>query len=300
MKRLLLPLTIGIAACGGPAPTMPNEIDVRVTQPAPEPNTLLFAGGESVIAPGEDKMICTHLRYDGDDIAFDNVESLQGKYGHHAILLGAKKPLPPGTIEDCSRPEDMAKYDGYTIPEQLPDGLGILLPKGKAMVFQTHYLNAGLVPLRVRDFVRFHTLPVANVKTWAAMMATNSVLMKIQPGMNQTYSFDCTMSQDANLILFGGHMHGWGSKFQFQVGADVNSLKSIYEVDPWKGEFRDTPPITFAFNKPIQIAKGSVLRTTCTWNNDTGKMIEFPGEMCSTFAYISGTKQAEICNIGAN
>jgi hypothetical protein len=303
-SRLLFVATpLVLVACGGTdegATPEPSDgiRDLRVEIPAPDSAYVDFLGGEAVIQPGEERMICTHMRYDGEDLAFSNLETLQGKFGHHAVLLGAKEPLPAGTVEDCTNAEDMAKYDAYTIGDhELPPGRGLFMPKGKAMVLQSHYVNSGLVPIRVRDFVRAQRMPVEDVEVWAALYVTNLLNFTVPAHQEATVTFDCTVEKDVNLLFVGGHMHEWGRKFNLQYGDTVDSLQTIYTVDSWIPDFRDNPPVTLMEGNPMPIKTGALLRTSCTWANDGMTDISFPKEMCTSFGYAEGTKEPVVCAV---
>lgn len=289
------------AADGEPAPTPETlePLDLRVELPAPDPHYLDFAAGESVIPPGEDRMICTHVRYDGpEDDAFEYVDSVQGKYGHHVVLLGAKNPLPPGTVEDCSRPEDMNKYDAYTIGDQeLPPGYGVRLPAGKAMVVQAHYVNGDDRPIRIRDVVRLKRIAPADVQTWAAIYVTNTLDVHVPPKDQAKVEFDCRVKKDVDLLVLGGHMHEWGTRFELLYGPDEDHLESLYLASPWVPQYRDLPPMTLFFNNPFKLKAGYLLRTKCQWHNDKDTELAFPHEMCTSFGYVGGTKEPEVCTV---
>lgn len=300
---LVMPMTL--MACGGTDEAPVNEIpadgirDVRVAIPDPDAIHMDFVGSEQIIQPGEDKLFCTHFRYDGEDTAFNQQDATQGKFGHHAVLLAAKEPLPPGTTEDCTDAASMAKFDGYTIPtDELPAGMGTYLPKGKSFVLQSHYLNTDHVPIRVRDVVRLKMMPIESVQKWASMYATNSYDLVLPPHQVTDVEFDCTIPSDVNLLLFGGHMHEWGSRFEASIGPDANSLESAYTVDSWNSQYRDSPPISLFFTNPKPLKAGSVLRTHCTYNNNTDKELGYPHEMCATFGLVEGSKDPITCIIG--
>lgn len=302
---LALPMLL-VAACGGTddesAPVAPDDgiRDLRVEVPAADPNYLDFVGAETVIQPGEDRMICTHFRYDGEDIAFSQQMTLQGKFGHHAVLLASKEPLPPGSVEDCTDVASMTKFDAFTIPsDELPAGRGTLLPKGKTMVVQSHYLNSGAAPIRVRDVVRLKTMPIEKVEKWVSTYATNDYSIQLAPHGTGEAKFDCVIPEDVNLMLIGGHMHEWGTRFEALLGPDEASLESAYIVDPWTTTYRDNPPITLYFENPKHLPAGTIVRTHCTWNNTEMEPLVFPHEMCSVFGFIEGPKEPITCLIGA-
>jgi hypothetical protein len=273
--------------------------DVRVAIPPADPAFIDFVSPEEIIQPGAEKLFCTHFRWDGEDIAFSDQDTLQGKYGHHAVLLTSKEPKEPGTTEDCSEAGDMTKYDPYSIPKALPPGYGVSLPKGKQFVLQIHYVNAGRRPIRVRDVVRLKKRPVSEVTTWTAVLATNSIdLVAIPPKSKKRIVFDCTAPVDAEILLVGGHMHEHGTSFELKHGADPASLRTIYQVPDWRAEYRDAPPVDILSGEPLKVKKGDIFRTTCEWNNPTEKEIAFPEEMCASFGYAGGIKEPITCREG--
>lgn len=299
-----LAASLFVAACGQTQETEEEMLlrtarDVRVPIPEPTSEYVDFVGLDTVIKPGEDRMICVHMRYDGEDLTYSLADSAQGKFGHHFIAMKAKKPMEPGTVEDCSKPEDMSKYDILMMPGfEVPQGYGMFLPKGTPIVAQSHYINSTTQPLRVRDVLRFKKIDPSTVKTWAAAYSTNSLDLKIPALGAATHSFDCTFPVDAKLMLVGGHMHEWGTKFQFEVGPNPGAMQTLYNVDQWTTDFRDNPPINYMKESPIPVAKGSILRTTCSWKSDQDHELIFPHEMCAAFALLTGTKQPFVCNHG--
>lgn len=289
MKALRFVACLALAACG-PAVTPPPAVqDVRVPDPTPDPQYLDFLGGEQTVKPGGDVMFCTHFRYDGPDVAFDSIDMQQGKWGHHAVLLAAKNPLEPGSVEDCSNPADMAKFDVFaTFGDPLPEGHAMLLPHGKTIVLQSHYLNAGPKELLVRDVLRVRTKAVADVQYWGSSFANAELTFTLPPHSTGKVVSECVSPSDMKVLLLGGHMHEWGTKFVTEVGPDRDHLSKVFSVDEWKPEFRDVPPVFLGYTNPMIWPRGSVVRTTCEWNNTTDQVLGFPEEMCATFGYADG------------
>lgn len=273
-------------------------LDQRVEIPAEGPGVLNFVGGEFIVRPGEDRMMCTSIEHLGDDVAYRNALMMQGTGGHHAVLLGAREPLPVGTIEDCSNSADMSKYDVVMIPQALPPGYGSKLPAGRNMVIQSHYVNTTSRPILVRDVVQLELVPVEEVQTWAAPIMHGTLDLQIPAGQRGEVSFDCVLEQDVELLAVGGHMHEWGTKFQAELGPTPDALELLYLVDPWKAEFRDVPPVTLFFEQPKPLPAGTVVRTTCAWDNTESHALAFPHEMCITFGIVAGLQDPVECRIG--
>lgn len=306
MKRIIgssLVLALGCSAGDGEGEDANDDstedaVDERVEIPPDEPGVLNILGAEYVVEPGEDSMVCQYVTYTGDDIAFRDALSLQGTGGHHVILLGANEDHPDGTVEDCTDAADMAKYDALMIPQELPDGMGSILTAGRKMVIQSHYVNVTDSPILVRDIVQLRTVPPEEVETWAAPFVTNTVDFSIPPGQTQKVSFDCEVPEDVRLLMIGGHMHEWGRTFNIEVGPSVDQMESAYLVDPWSAEFRDTPPVTLFLSNPMEMTAGTVVRTTCEFENTEATPLEFPHEMCATFGIVAGVKDPIVCRLG--
>lgn len=145
---------------------------------------------------------------------------------------------------------------------------------------------------------------MADVQTFAAPIATNTIDITLPAGESTEVSFDCELAEHqqldvlGELLMLGGHMHEWGTKFEAKVGPSVDELESLYLVDPWHSEFRDVPPVTLFLENPKPLAAGTIIRTTCTWENTEAEAIEFPHEMCSTFGILAGIKDPVECRKG--
>jgi len=296
-----LALASAMAACS-PAESdedalLRTAVDLRLPMPQPDPKFVDFVGLDTVIKAGEDKMVCVHVKHEGAAVAYDVAQTMQSKFGHHFILLKAKEPKPPGTVEDCTKAEDMAKYDVLTIPEfDLPAGQAFYLESGTAMVMQSHYVNTSREPIRIRDVLRIRKVDISSVKTWAATFALASLTYSVKPFERLKHTFDCKMPSDQQLIMIGGHMHEWGTKFSFAyVDNPTGTMKELYKVDTWRAEYRDAPPTTLMRDKPLLLAAGTSLRTECQWYNDTMEPLTFPHEMCSSFGVVLGTRNNWSC-----
>ena len=72
----------------------------------------------------------------------------------------------------------------------------------------------------------------------------------------------------------------------------------FYTADPWRPVFRDLPPVELFFEQPRPFSAGTISRTRCVWQNDTGRTLTFPEEMCSSFGYVRGTARSFQCERG--
>ena len=297
MKVLRVGLVAAAFVACGPAAVVPLDVrDVRVAIPAPDPLWVDIVTPDQTVPPHSEKMFCTDLVYDGDETAFDQVKALQGKFGHHLVLVSTTKPNPPGTTYDCTDAASMANFRPFAIPlNDLPTGMGSYLPKGKPIVVQLHYINTTAQPLLIRDVVRLRKMKVDDVKVWTSVMTHLNTGFRLPPHSNFGTTFDCKIAADVNVLMIGGHMHEWGSALKIELGPDTAHLKTEYEVKEWKADYRDDPPVNLYTQNPKLLPAGTVIRTSCSWNNTTDHTIGFPEEMCVSFGLVSGTKEPVVC-----
>lgn len=289
--RTLLTASCLISFACGPAAVMPR--DLRVEIPAIDPGFVQFVTNEHTIQPGEDKMFCSELEYDDADTAFTEVDSRQGKFGHHLILVSTTKPRGKGSVYDCT---EMTDFLPLAIPANgWPAGYASSLPKGTPVVVQLHYVNTSTQPILVRDVIRLKKMDVAQVTTWVSPFALNHETFMVPPHGTANVEFDCTIQTPQKLLLIGGHMHEWGTTFKVEWGADATHLTKLYEVPTWKADYRDSPPTDLYFTNQKDVPAGTVMRTSCSWLNDTDKALAYPHEMCATFGLFAGTKTPMVC-----
>lgn len=272
--------------------------DNRVQLPDLDDEHHAFVATEVVIEPGEEKMLCFHMTVE-QDMALTDVEMLQGEFGHHAVIVSSTDPQPPGTVEDCTDAASSSKFSAFLIPvANPPEGAAMFVEKGTPVVLQSHYVNASDEPILVRDAVTARKIAIDEVTTWMAPMITTALDLEIpaEDGVAE-YSFDCVMDRDVDLLFIGGHMHEQGSSFELDIGPSVDELERVYTVDKWIPDFRDLPPVELYTSKPLHMPTGTVLRTTCRWENRTGEMVRFPEEMCVGFGVMAGTKDLYDCRV---
>lgn len=296
---LLAALLAALPACGTEEDMGDDDddvVDLRVPIPEPDPAFVDLVTPEVTIEAGEEKMYCQYLDNEEGEIAVDLMESYQGNYGHHIVLLTTLEPQPAGTFEDCTDASEMWKYRAFILPETpLPEGHGIVIPDDMQYVLQFHYVNASPNPILVRDVARLHKIPVEDVTTYTTTLTTNSLTFELPPDVPQEESFDCVIQEDVDLMLLGGHLHEQGQKFEILIGPDEDSLEQAYLVDPWRPEYRDAPPVQLYLDNPLPMPAGTIVRTNCSWRNTLDEPLEFPAEMCAGFGYVAGTQTPVHC-----
>lgn len=264
--------------------------------PAADPGYLDVVVPEVTVPSGEETQVCLYYTHDGPDVAVVGLDGIQSEFGHHVVVLKPKTPKPSGTVEDCSSGTSMGEFNTFVLPvSELPAKHAIRMVSGMNVVIQAHTLNVGDRDILVRDVARLKLMPVDQVEQWATTFATGSIDFSLPPKQTTAVEFDCTVSEDMDLLFVGGHMHYLGSRFQLSWGADAASLQPFYLADPWLPDYRDIPPVTLLFNNPMKLTKGTVIRTLCEWKNPEATVVQFPQEMCGSFGYVRGATDAFNC-----
>ena len=294
MFRILCLGSIALFSCGDGGPR-----DVRVALPEPDPSFIDLVTPEVVLEVGEERMFCLHIDNDRGEFVTDLLDVSQGAFGHHAALLTTLDPMPAGTLEDCTDESTMWKYSVFVLPGlALPAGHGIRVPADQHYVFQFHYINTGDEPIVVRDVARLRMVDASTIEHWVAAFSTNLLDFEIPARTTGQEVFDCVIENDTYIIAAGGHMHDIGDAFELEVGMSEETMAPLYQVDAWRPDFRDAPPVNFYFDDPLLLPAGSILRTRCAWDNTADRPVRFPEEMCSAFGYIRGLMEPLRCSVG--
>ncbi len=292
---------------GGAAPA----VDLRFEIPVPAAGGLQWVLPDAVIPAGTDSTRCFVDTYDGVDIGVNNIATYQAEgYGHHLLFwTGEVDPdlYPDGSVFDCSDPTTMSGWlplfivhadrveNGAVVAvADLPDGMATALDEGTRLVIQTHYLNASPDPILVRDVVNFEVVPEDEVEVWAAAWGHGVTDMPVPPG-ESTITFDCTWSQDVNLLWTFGHMHQRGTALSLDHTTPTGTTR-LYDVPEWDPEYRDTPPLVSWDMPGHPVAAGDVFTTTCSWFNEEDTELNYPDEMCATAGLAWPTRIPLYCN----
>ncbi len=277
------------ACSSGPdEPTDDGIVDDRAEAPPVPAGAVEYVMPEQIIEPGAEIQTCLFLEALTQDTYFSQLESYQGKYGHHAILFRTlENMVEPGTVRDCTESSDMKSLiplmSSVTFGiEQFPEGMAIKAEAGTQLVIQSHQLNTSSERIRVRDVLHAHAIPLSEVVDVAGFYGLSDIYFEIPPQTTDfRVAFECRVKFDMKLLQIGGHMHEWGAEFY----ADINGERFI-DVPEWKPIMRDEAPIQdWSRDTAVQLRAGDIIRTECAFNNTEDQGLVFPQEMCATFGY---------------
>lgn len=272
-----------------PTPTEQEPLDDRAEVPPAPDGVLEYWFPEQVIPAASEKQLCLYMDKLEEDTYMSMFDAFQGKYGHHLLFFRAAIEQPPGTVKDCTDASGMATLIPAVFPqnffgtEAMPEGMAVLLKAGTQLVLQSHYVNATLQDIRVRDAIHVHTATPESVTTRLGFYALTDVSFKAQPGKDSV-SFDCVVPQDMTFLMAGPHMHEWGDWMKVEAGPP-EALAAIVDIPKWESDFRDLPPVSTFIDEPLVLHAGDTVRVTCAWDNDLDVPLGFPKEMCALYGY---------------
>ena len=167
----------------------------------------------------------------------------------------------------------------------LPEGFAIKVPAGKQLVLQAHYINTTGKTQKMNDSVTLQLIEPTKVKHYANYVASSHEAWTIPAKSPYETTNTCTLKQDLNIILMLGHMHELGKHYKLERVDAAGAAETLYEEE-WQLSYAQHPPLKkFPVDKPLVLPKGTKLRQTCKWDNDTAESVIFPREMCVFFGY---------------
>lgn len=293
MRRTLLPFLVLVASCGE-------------SEPASDTRRIEISTDEFEVPAGSEIFMCKV-----SDVVLDapfdvtRVSSTQSQGGHHAVLFYTTDPMPPSGTHACGEDEMTAwRFVGggdssAELKFHLPAGVAVQIPKGARLVLQSHYLNTGKTPFRVRDVVAIETpLDASKITARADSFIVHDPEFRIPAHGAQTRVSDCTIESDIKLLNLMGHTHEWGDRVRIGV------LRVGNDTPQWL--YNETDGVRLQFNAPLidftadgsdglALKKGDRVRLECTWKNTTSGTLEFPKEMCVGVGYYMPGNGAIFC-----
>jgi hypothetical protein len=299
MKKLLIAMTLGLAACGnaddGSAAAGGDTSDSVWAQPTPAEGYTRFEPQAVEVAPGEDSTYCQWLTAPAEaDMDIMDITGEQPFPGHHAILAATLVPEPVGTTKLCSEVDQtslkvLGGVGGEGSASAFPKGAVLRLRKGESLLMNTHYLNTTTEKVTGRAMldVKFEAPSPDHVV--ASFFTNVTVKYQILPQSTATAEAKCVLPRDVELIEFTNHMHEFGSKVhteEIRAGGETVDLR---RDETWAYEWQFNPPRErWTVDAPHVLKAGDTLRTQCTWNNPGTETLTFPREMCVGAGFMLG------------
>ncbi|MFM2419479.1 MAG: hypothetical protein RL385_4202 [Pseudomonadota bacterium] len=179
----------------------------------------------------------------------------------------------------------------------LPSNYAFRVRKGEGLFLQTHYVNVTSMPIRVRSYVDVKMTEASDDHQIISLFANTTISNHLPPKQSATQAVDCVTQGDLSLVMFTNHMHEWGVSTRSVAMLPDGTMRMLKNDPVWNTEWTLNANYTFAFDEPVVLPKGTTVRTTCTWENTTDRMIAFPDEMCTFASHYLG-KNTIACTDG--
>lgn len=218
---------------------------------------------------------------------------------HHWLLLKTDNPdYEVGTAVPCDDSVTLQSQmlmgwapgtPNFVMPEEA--GLELAAP-GEKLILQLHYNNtAGYKDALDNSGVALCTTEEPR-ENKAATLWLGTVDIDVPPGETVTTVGDCDTgvraSEDVTMLLSWPHMHEVGTAIKTELikGGNTDNMETIVDVPQWNFENQLYYPHTPA----LRIEQGDVLRTSCTYTNNTDTTVRFGegtrDEMCFDFSIV--------------
>jgi mono/diheme cytochrome c family protein len=162
------------------------------------------------------------------------------------------------------------RIDGYlggwapgARPWELPDGVGMLLPKGARVVFQLHYHNAQLTPQTDLTELRLKAA-TGPVRKRLHFMRVGRFNLSIPAG-NPRYEIEAGsfVHQRMQLIAIHPHMHMLGREMKVWARMSDESITPLIHIADWDFNWQGF----YWFRTPVALPVASWIELTAAWDN---------------------------------
>jgi len=162
------------------------------------------------------------------------------------------------------------RIDGYlggwapgARPWELPDGVGMLLPKGARVVFQLHYHNAQLSPQTDLTELRLKAA-TGPVRKRLHFMRVGRFNLSIPAG-NPRYEIEASsfVHRRMQLIAIHPHMHMLGREMKVWARMKDESITPLIHIADWDFNWQGF----YWFRTPVTLPVASWIELTAAWDN---------------------------------
>lgn len=252
------------------------------------------------LAPNTNTSYCQYIQAPSDrDVDVLDVQGHQSFGGHHVVAYATPIKADVGTSRSCTDEDNLlGGFLGGIGGEagggvNLPPGVAFRLPKGSAIMVNTHFVNNTDKAIDGQSVIDFKFAEPSPDRLVASMFTNGYMGFKVPAKGTLDSTVDCTIARDMQFILFTNHMHEWGAKAKTEVTRADGKVELLHEDRIWSPELAFRADYTkWAKDKPLTLFKGDRVRTYCSWDNTTGADLQFPDEMCFGVGFFLSTSSS--------
>lgn len=255
------------------------------------------------VKPGDNVMYCQWIQapQDSDRQIVDTL-GFQSLGGHHVALYATSAIEDVGTSRPCTTRDMLTvTFVGAVGAEgissaKLPDGMAFTVPKGFALMTNTHYINATDNMVEGQSVVDVKFTDPAHPLKGAGSVAINNDMFSI-PASSE-YSFDgyCKATTTLSFFMWANHMHEWGAHAFSEIIRADGTKEQMAKDDQWSSDMTFNPAwIRWDVSTPFVINPGDTFHVQCDWKNSTSDALTFPTEMCVSTGFTLEAMPMSVC-----
>ena len=160
-------------------------------------------------------------------------------------------------------------------------------------MFNVHFINTGQTVVDGDAVLDFKFADVDPNRKIAAMFLNLNFGFNLAPETRTDSSVECTAKSDVSLIMMSNHMHEYGISATTELTRASGGVETLHDDPDWNFDMQFNPVYSkWSPDSPLVVHAGDVIRTRCSWMNDTANSVTFPREMCIGvgFALADGAK----------
>jgi hypothetical protein len=172
--------------------------------------------------------------------------------------------IPPGEL--------VALWNPGARPIRLPEGIGVEIPLGAALVMEVHYSTYNVEPVNDRTRVGLQLAPEGT-----PMRARTAVALRNEdftvPADTDDYVVTATMTLTTaqRLYSIAPHMHLLGTDFLAEVTLPGDASNTCVGDFKWNFEHQNT----YSVKEPLLLPAGTIIKTTCRYDNTAQNPSQF-------------------------
>jgi hypothetical protein len=259
----------------------------------------LFRTEPFVLRGGEERFLC-YAHTLGEELVVDRIDFGSNRLVHHLLLIQTTVAEPEG-FSECAvlfRPGWLPMFGAATAATrlQMPEGVGMVLPRGTQILLQLHLLNPAPTEARGVVEVALHKSARRDVES-VGLVAFGRPELMLPPRQASQSVHTCSVPEALEIFAVLPHMHYLGKSLVFEIGSSDSELREVYRRQPWSFDDQYLDPIT------LSLPRGTRARVTCTFENTTDRTVTFGessnDEMCFLVTFARGRRGLEGCEPGS-
>ena len=158
-----------------------------------------------------------------------------------------------------------AQYQDYLFPE----GAALLIPAGASFDLNSHFVNKTSTVMKGEAQMNLYTVDKSKVQNVVQTLNLGNSNLNLPANSRVTISKPFLFDKPRKVLTLTSHMHKLGEKFVIKIKGGTRDGEVVYTSTDWEH------PDIVTFKTPIDLNKGEGLTSEITYNNTTGKTVNF-------------------------